>query len=144
VNEAIEVIARGVLVHDERVLLCRSLAQGHAYLPGGHVEFGESIAEALVREIKEELGAAVEVGGFLGLLEYTFHDGKERHAELNILLRVRGEISDLRSREPEIEFFWQPLAELRSIRFLPRPLVALLPRWLSDRDPSRFASHLDA
>ncbi len=143
-NEAIEVIARGVLVHDEQILLCRSLAQGYAYLPGGHVEFGESIAEALVREIKEELGVAVEAGEFLGLLEYTFQDGNKRHAELNVLLLLQGEVGDPRSRESEIAFFWQPLSQLGSITFLPKPLVTLLPLWLRDPRSSRFASFTDA
>jgi ADP-ribose pyrophosphatase YjhB (NUDIX family) len=144
VSEAIEVLARGVLIQNDRILLCRSLAQGHAYLPGGHVEFGESIACALVREIKEELGVALDTGELLGLLEYAFHDGKERHAELNVLFLLQGEVASLLSREPEIEFFWHPLSQLGSIPFLPRPLVALLPPWLHDPQSTRFASFCDA
>jgi len=141
VTRAIEVLARGVQVQDDRILLCRSLTQGHLYLPGGHVESGESIREALEREIEEELGAEVEVGPFLGLLEYSFHDGKEKHAELNILFAIRG-VGALRSREREIEFVWQRLSELNSL--LPEPLVELLPRWLDDPRAERFASRLDA
>jgi len=141
VTRAIEVLARGVQVQDDRILLCRSLTQGHLYLPGGHVESGESIREALEREIEEELGAEVEVGPFLGLLEYSFHDGKEKHAELSVLFAIRG-VGALRSREREIEFVWQRLSELNSL--LPEPLVELLPRWLDDPRAERFASRLDA
>ena len=140
-TRAIEVLARGVQVQDDRILLCRSLTQGHLYLPGGHVESGESIREALEREIEEELGAEVEVGPFLGLLEYSFHDGKEKHAELSVLFAIRG-VGALRSREREIEFVWQRLSELNSL--LPEPLVELLPRWLDDPRAERFASRLDA
>lgn len=140
----IEVLARGVLVHSDQILLCRSLTQRHAYLPGGHVEFGESIRDALVREIEEEIGVTVETGEFLGLLEHTFHDGKERHAELNVLFRIRGEATDLRSREPQIDFVWQPLSQLGSITFLPKALVELLPQWLLDPRSRRFASARDA
>jgi len=143
VTRAIEVLARGVQVQDDRILLCRSLTQGHLYLPGGHVESGESIREALEREIEEELGAEVEVGPFLGLLEYSFHDGREKHAELSVLFAIRG-VGALRSREREIEFVWQRLSELNSLPLLPEPLVELLPRWLDDPRAERFASRLDA
>lgn len=52
--------ARGeVLLSDE----CRN---GHSFtkFPGGGVEFGEGLAEALQREFMEELGIAVQVGDF--------------------------------------------------------------------------------
>ena len=44
--------------------------------PGGKVEPGESPEQALVREIHEELNAAIEVGDYLCTAEYdypTFH-----------------------------------------------------------------------
>ena len=39
--------------------------------PGGKVEHGESLASALKREIREELGAEVEVKGFF-MHPFTF------------------------------------------------------------------------
>ena len=44
--------------------------------PGGKVEQGESPEQAIIREIKEELGAAIKVTGFLTTVEHdypTFH-----------------------------------------------------------------------
>ena len=44
--------------------------------PGGKVEKGESPEQAIVREIKEELGADIQVTGFLTTVEHdypTFH-----------------------------------------------------------------------
>ena len=44
--------------------------------PGGKVEQGESPEQAIIREIKEELGAEIKVTGFLTTVEHdypTFH-----------------------------------------------------------------------
>ena len=52
----IETIARGVCIQNGKVLLCRAKGGSTSYLPGGHIEFGETGRQALVREIKEEMG----------------------------------------------------------------------------------------
>jgi 8-oxo-dGTP diphosphatase len=61
-----KIVAAAFLCHHDRVLLARraldkSIAPGDYHLPGGHVEFGEAIAAALAREIREELGIGIEV-----------------------------------------------------------------------------------
>ncbi len=40
--------------------------------PGGKIETGESPAEAIVREVKEELNAQIEVNDELGIVEYDY------------------------------------------------------------------------
>jgi 8-oxo-dGTP diphosphatase len=55
-------------------------------VPGGHVEEGETAAQCIVREMKEEMGLDLEgfelfsVKEFSDRLEYTFW----KHADLNI------------------------------------------------------------
>jgi len=46
--------------------LIRSPKRGWEY-PGGMVEAGETLQEALIREIKEETGVNVRITGFIGL-----------------------------------------------------------------------------
>jgi 8-oxo-dGTP diphosphatase len=62
----------GVIFRDGKVLLvrrARSPGKGFYSLPGGRVEFGESLHTALHREISEETGLKVEIVGFAGWRE---------------------------------------------------------------------------
>jgi len=51
----------------EKLLLTRRADNGRWCLPGGHVESGESIAEACIREMWEETGLEVRVARLIGL-----------------------------------------------------------------------------
>ena len=50
-----------------RVLLQQRSDGGHWGLPGGSVEIGESVAEAVLREVREETGLSVRVGRLIGV-----------------------------------------------------------------------------
>lgn len=63
----------GICVEDDRVLLLDQDTDGPRRwsLPGGKLEPGETLAEALVREMREETGAEVEVGRLLYLCDHV-------------------------------------------------------------------------
>ena len=57
----------GLVYNDkDEVLLLESPNRGWEY-PGGMVEPGETLQDALIREIKEETGVDVEITGFIGV-----------------------------------------------------------------------------
>ncbi|HVI65777.1 MAG TPA: NUDIX hydrolase [Bradyrhizobium sp.] len=61
-----------VIFREGKVLLvrrARSPAKGFYSLPGGRVEFGESLATALHREVREETGLKIEIVALAGWRE---------------------------------------------------------------------------
>ena len=62
----------GVLIHEGRVLLIRrgkEPLRGRWVVPGGTVELGETLEQALVREMEEETGLRVEPGEVLTVFD---------------------------------------------------------------------------
>ncbi len=67
----------GVLIHEGRVLLIRrgkEPLRGRWVVPGGTVELGETLEQALVREMKEETGLRVEPGEALTVFDRIIQD----------------------------------------------------------------------
>ena len=116
----IETIARGVAVIGGEVLLCRAKGGKTSYLPGGHIEFGETAREALVREIREELGVESETGRFLGAVENSFMQHGKPHAEINLVFELKfADKPEAKAKEDWIEFKWCRLEDLEKANVLP-------------------------
>ncbi|MBR4654911.1 MAG: NUDIX domain-containing protein [Kiritimatiellae bacterium] len=109
----IETIARGVCIRDGRLLLCRAKGGATTYLPGGHIEFGETGRQALVREVKEELGLDSHAGKFMGVVENSFLQHGSPHAEINLVYELAlPPDAEIAAREDWIEFEWRDLSNL--------------------------------
>ena len=75
ITNSCKVVVAGFLENDGRVLLARraitkAIAPGLLHLPGGHVEPGESLESALVREFQEEFHLDIQLGKLVHTFEY--------------------------------------------------------------------------
>ena len=68
----------GVLIRDNKFLVQRERNGAEYALPGGHVKFGETSAEALVREFKEETGADILCGRLIWVEECFWNWGNKK------------------------------------------------------------------
>ena len=116
-----------VAVRDGSLLMIRRgrpPSEGRWSLPGGRVEWAEDLATALRREVAEETGFDVVVGGLAGLVERIYPDQGFHYVILDYhvtvtggLLLAGGDVTDARwVRLPDVPDL--PLADglLESLR----------------------------
>ena len=131
--KTIEILARGLVLSRGRLLVCRHRRKGNIYLPGGHVEFGESAPATLERELREETGLACRARHFVGAVEHTFRHKGRQVCEINLIFYLqlprRFASTSVPSQEDQLEFIWMPLAGLSRSALEPRVLKRLIPRW---------------
>jgi 8-oxo-dGTP diphosphatase len=128
-----EVAVGAVCVHDDALLLVRrgrGPAAGEWSIPGGRVEAGETLHEAVVRETYEETALEVVVDRFLGWVERM---GERDAPEPYHFLILDFAVTALDPDQPAVagddaaEVAWVALGELSELR-----LVAGLYEFLRD------------
>jgi 8-oxo-dGTP pyrophosphatase MutT (NUDIX family) len=133
--------AVGVIIDRQRLLMHNDESDGFWALPGGRIEFGESAAVTLRRELKEELGVTAEVGRLLWVVEnfFTYRGTGFHEISFYFLVSLPVDCSIKAHHEPfygdengvPIIFEWHPIDELESTNLHPsflRKAVAQLPQ----------------
>ena len=150
-QDKIHVLSRAVIIDQDKILLCKTLDLeiNFYFLPGGHIQHGESAENALLRELKEESGFSCYIKKFLGCLEYSFAPSYSsicHNHEYNFIFEAASENlkSDTKIVCPEqhIELIWMSIKKLSEIDFRAKPLKKLITGWLSDDMTKEFMSEM--
>jgi 8-oxo-dGTP diphosphatase len=137
-KQQFHLLGRAVIRSENKVLLARAFGYSNTFLPGGHVEIGESVPVAIAREILEELGCQATVGRYLGAVEASFQVEDTIHFEINHLFEVTLNTSSFTSQEHHLEFFWANLSDLTVLNLQPAALIELL---LHPREAAFWSSY---
>lgn len=108
-----EVCVGAIVVDDDRLLVIRrgtAPAKGQWSVPGGRVEPGETLAEAVVRELREETGLEGVCGALVGWVERI---GPHHHfVILDFAVTLLGSDPPPRAGDDAAEAMWAPLEEV--------------------------------
>ncbi|MGC4063214.1 MAG: NUDIX domain-containing protein [Polyangiaceae bacterium] len=132
VSSSIRIRVGGVYVRDEHILLVRHRKDGDAYwlLPGGGVEPGETLAQALERELQEECGVATRTEDLLFLSEAIAPDGARHIVNATFRGRLLQGEPFLRERGDRIdEVAWISRGHLEGLRLFPDFARQLITAW---------------
>ena len=117
-----------IVVHNDSLLMVlrgREPNKGLWTVPGGRVEAGEYLADALKREVREETGIEIEVGELLGVLERR---GNDHHFVILDFLAQPRDDTTLTASDDAAEARWVPLREVAKLDCTPR-FVETLRGW---------------
>ncbi len=134
----------GIIINDGKILLQRSNGDEGYAIVGGHVAFGETTDETIVREFKEELGADIKVERLIAVGENFFKWGSRSCHQINLyylvslsnktqipLEGVFGAIDELGEMRIDLDMCWINIEDVKDIKLYPeelKPYVTSLPQ----------------
>ena len=137
-NESEEFHCRtcGIIKQNEMFLIMRVNKTDYYHIPGGHVELGETSKNAVIREIKEEIGCGVKEANLFAIQEnFWIRKGKKCHGiefyyiiepDVHLDQINHEKIENDKGEEKLLEFKWVTVDELENIDLRPANIKELL------------------
>ncbi len=113
--------ASAAIIRDGRVLIVRRArmpGSGVYTLPGGVVETGETLTEAVTREVREETGLEIEPLALAGFREIILRDGNNRVSRHFVVLSfaARWQSGEVRLNEELDQAHWLHPSQLAGLK----------------------------
>ncbi len=143
-NDLCALRAAGILLRNDKILLDHVLDTGEYWLPGGHVQIGETTENALHRELKEELEQEFSIEKLVYVSENFrhWHGYRTNFIEFGYLVTDNHELSDdfraLTADNANVEKVWIVVSDLPNLTTSPSDLANVLKK-LTDF-PQHFIS----
>ena len=128
-----EVCARAVIIRNGKLLVCRRKDRNYFFFPGGHIEFGETAANALKRELKEELGVKADKLSYMGTMENIYTEHGNKHHEINLVFKAGAGKFPSVSKEDHLVYEFLDLKNLKKEKIYPLVLRDAVVRWLKNK-----------
>ncbi len=115
----------GIILEKGKILLIKRVHYpfiGYWVLPGGHIDYGEKVEQAVLREIKEELGISAKIKKIVGV--YSDPKRDPRHHTVSIVYLCQKTKGKIKIDHEASEFKFFPLASLpKKIGFDHRKII---------------------
>ncbi len=123
----------GCIVKDNKVLCAQMCENKFLCLPGGHIEFGESTKEAVIREMKEEVGFDCKILNLICVIE-SFYQAKDKKVHEICYFYLMEPLKNIVTQDyireendkgelKRIKFKWVELENLKKVDFRPQILT---------------------
>lgn len=129
-----ELLVRALIIRDRKILVCQTKDRGYFFLPGGHVEFEETMQEALKRELYEEMEAKLIVSQFIGSIENIFEQDSVKKHEVSFVFHVDIDLREVVSKEEHISFYWLTYQEFIEANILPPAMKDAIIKWTAEKE----------
>lgn len=116
--------SRCLILNDDSIILCKHLAGGYYFLPGGGLELGETMNQCIIRELNEEMGVAesdIKIhDDILLAIENQGYDSNGNFLYgIEVVKRVDINTDDINSQEDLIDFEKVKIADLPNTKLYP-------------------------
>ena len=120
-DKRFHILARGVIIDGDYILVARAKNAANTFLPGGHQEFHENLKQTLKREIKEETGMDCTVNEYLGCTECQWIENNIINQEINHIFIVNDiyKQMEIASQENHLVFYWIRIEDMEKENLLP-------------------------
>lgn len=135
-REEFHVRTCGIIKQENKFLIMKVNKTSYYHIPGGHIEIGEDSEQAVIREIKEEIGCDVKETKLFSIQEnfWTRNNKKCHGIEFYYIIKLKQQlqmqecekIENDKGEEKLLHFKWVTLEELKDIDLRPSTIKDIL------------------